>query len=92
MAATAKLETEVDIAHEPTKISTGPNPNFPEAPEELIVEDFPDSSKTPDMIGPMIAATPLTSANAPIAIGACSGFGLAESEAAAKPTDEKPPA
>lgn len=54
--------------------------------------DFPDSSKNPDMTGPMIAARPLTKEETPITIGASSGFGLAASDAAAKATDEKPPA
>lgn len=44
------------------------------------------------MTGPMIAARPLTKEETPITIGASSGFGLAASDAAAKATDEKPPA
>lgn len=44
------------------------------------------------MIGPIIAATPFTIVKAPIAIGACSGFGFAESLAAANATEENPPA
>ena len=90
VASTARLDIDPATAHDPTKISTAPNPNFP---YELLLKDAdrPACNNALETMGPTNAATPLMETAVLNAIGACSVFGAEASVAAANPAEENPP-